>query len=123
MNTIAFNLSVLPEANTYYFDDIVWEIEETSEGNTRPLTPEEKKEIIGNEMERWIAGMMEVSKDYVKAWDVVNEPMDDGNPHELKTGVGRELNADEFYWQDYLGKDYAVKAFQLAREYGNPGDM
>ena len=22
MNTIAFNLSVLPEANTYYFDDI-----------------------------------------------------------------------------------------------------
>lgn len=123
MNTIAFNLAILPEANTYYFDDIVWEIEEISEGNTRPLTPEEKKEIIGNEMERWIAGMMEVSKDYVKAWDVVNEPMDDGNPHELKTGVGRELNADEFYWQDYLGKDYAVKAFQLAREYGNPGDI
>ena len=28
MNTIAFNLSVLPEANTYYFDDIKWELEE-----------------------------------------------------------------------------------------------
>ena len=35
MNTIAFNLSVLTEANTYYFDDIVWEIEES--GNKMPL--------------------------------------------------------------------------------------
>ena len=123
MNTIAFNLAILPEANTYYFDDIVWEIEETSEGNMRPLTPEEKEQIIGAELERWIVGMMEVSKEYVKAWDVVNEPMDDGNPYELKTGVGRELAADEFYWQDYLGKDYAVRAFELAREHGNPGDL
>lgn len=120
MNTIAFNLAVLDEANTYYFDDIVWEIEEFSETNKRPLTPEEKKEIISEEFERWIAGMLEVSKDYVKAWDVLNEPMDDGNPYELKTGVGRDLAADEFYWQDYLGKDYVVDAFRLAREYGNP---
>lgn len=123
MNTIAFNLAILGEANTYYFDDIVWEIEEVSEGNKRPLTPEEKKEIISEEFERWIAGMLEVSKDYVKAWDVLNEPMDDGNPYELKTGVGRDLAADEFYWQDYLGKDYVVEAFRLAREYGNPGDI
>jgi GH35 family endo-1,4-beta-xylanase len=65
---------------------------------------------------------MEVSKEYVKAWDVVNEPMDDGNPYELKTGVGRELADDEFYWQDYLGKDYAVDAFKLAAQYGNTTD-
>jgi endo-1,4-beta-xylanase len=59
----------------------------------------------------------------VKAWDVVNEPMDDGKPYELKTGVGRlNMAADEFYWQDYLGKDYAVEAFRLARKSGNSGD-
>jgi endo-1,4-beta-xylanase len=32
------------------------------------------------------------------------------DPTQLKSGVGRELAADEFYWQDYLGKDYAVMA-------------
>jgi GH35 family endo-1,4-beta-xylanase len=66
--------------------------------------------------------MMEVSKEYVKAWDVVNEPMDDGNPYELKTGIGKELAEDEFYWQDYLGEDYAVDAFKLAAQYGNSND-
>src|SRR5690606_38177253 len=28
----------------------------------------------------------------------------------------------EFYWVKYLGVDYAVKAFELARQYGNPTD-
>ena len=122
MTTIAFNLSVLTEANTYYFDDIVWEIEEA--GNKRPLTPEEKADTLSRAMENWIAGMMEVSSEYVKAWDVVNEPMDDGNPSELKSGIGKaDMAADEFYWQDYLGKDYAVMAFNLAREYGNEDDI
>ncbi|UZH54485.1 endo-1,4-beta-xylanase [Salinimicrobium tongyeongense] len=107
-------------AGTVYLDDVT--LSRVNPGGTEK-TPEEKEEIITGEMERWIAGMMEVSKDYVKAWDVVNEPMDDGDPFELKTGIGKELAADEFYWQDYLGKDYAVKAFELAREYGNPDDL
>jgi GH35 family endo-1,4-beta-xylanase len=49
--------------------------------------------------------------------------MDDGRPDELKTGIGKTLPTDEFYWQDYLGKDYAVKAFKMARTYGNADDM
>ena len=65
---------------------------------------------------------MEVTKDYVKVWDVVNEPMDDGSPSQLKTGVGKsDIGADEFYWQDYMGKDYARKAVELARKYGGDG--
>lgn len=121
MNTIAFNLSVFAEANTYFFDDIVWEIE--ASGNTIPLTPEEKADTISRALENWISGMMEVSKDYVKAWDVVNEPMDDGSPYDLKSGIGKtDMAADEFYWQDYLGKDYAVMAFNMAVQYGNETD-
>ncbi len=120
MNTIAFNLALLGEVNTYYFDDIVWEIEES--GNTIPLTPEEKADTLSYALENWISGVMAVSKDYVKAWDVVNEPMDDGNPSELKTGEGKTLADDEFYWQDYLGKDYAVMAFKWAAQYGNSDD-
>ena len=121
MNTIAFNLAELVEANTYYFDDIVWEIEES--GNKIPLTPEEKADTLSWALDNWIAGMLKVTKGYVKTWDVVNEPMDDGNPFELKTGVGKtDMADDEFYWQDYLGKDYAVMAFNLARQYGNADD-
>jgi endo-1,4-beta-xylanase len=90
-----------------------------------PKTDEEKQELIDGALESWIAGMLEVAKGHVKAWDVMNEPMSDWpDPKMLKTGVGKEnMAADEFYWQDYLGKDYAVRAIQLARQYGNPDDL
>ena len=71
-NTIAFNLSVFGEANTYYFDDIVWEIEES--GNKIPQTPEEKADTLTWAMDRWIEGMMAATEGYVLDWDVVNEP-------------------------------------------------
>jgi endo-1,4-beta-xylanase len=68
--------------------------------------------------------MVDTCKTHVKAWDVVNEPMDDGRPYELKTGIGRtNIADDEFFWQDYLGKDYAVTAFKLARQHGNQNDI
>ena len=120
--TIAFNLGAT--ATSYYFDNIElkWYNEEGGNDQIIEKTPEEKRDTLTYELERWISGIMDVSKDYVKAWDVVNEPMDDGNPSELKTGEGKDLAADEFYWQDYLGKDYAVVAFNLARQYGNTSD-
>jgi GH35 family endo-1,4-beta-xylanase len=115
---LPFNLGV--NANVFYLDNIsVKKYIKTGGGQIIEKTPEEKRNILTAELERWIAGMMKVSKAYVKAWDVVNEPMDDGKPFELKTGVGKKLAADEFYWQDYIGKDYAVTAFKLAAQYGN----
>ncbi|HEY9262830.1 endo-1,4-beta-xylanase, partial [Chitinophaga sp.] len=87
-------------------------------------TAAEKKYLLTAALDKWMSGMVGAGKSVVKAWDVVNEPMDDGKPYELKTGVGRtNMAADEFYWQDYLGKDYAVTAFKMARQYGNPGDI
>ena len=86
-------------------------------------TSDEKNQILTTEMERYIKGMMTACNPYVYAWDVVNEPMADyPDPSQLKTGVGQTLKSDEFYWQDYLGKDYAVKAFKFARKYGNTND-
>jgi GH35 family endo-1,4-beta-xylanase len=112
-------------AGTVYMDNFV--LRKAAGGSSaEPLTveklPEVKKEIIGNALENWISKMVTNCKDYVKAWDVVNEPMDDGSPYALKTGVGKTLAQDEFYWQDYLGKDYAVNAFKLAKKYGNTTD-
>ncbi|MET3026600.1 endo-1,4-beta-xylanase [Flavobacterium sp. UW10123] len=118
---IAFNLG--KTATTYYFDNITLKKYNPTGGSTIiEKTPEEKKNIINQSLEKWISEMVKTCAPTVKAWDVVNEPMDDGNPYELKTGIGKTLAADEFFWQDYLGKDYAVEAFRLARKYGNPTD-
>lgn len=121
-NTIAFNLG--KSAGSFYYDNIKLEkYNATGSIQTLEKTPEQKEVIIKEALDKWISGMVTTSKDYVKAWDVVNEPMDDGSPYDLKTGVGKILKSDEFYWQDYLGKEYAVEAFKLTRKYGNPTDI
>jgi endo-1,4-beta-xylanase len=120
--TIAFNLG--KTATNFYFDNITLKkYNATGSVTTVEKTPEQKKILIGGALDKWITDMVKNCAPYVKAWDVVNEPMDDGKPYELKTGVGRvNMPADEFYWQDYLGKDYAVEAFRLARKSGNSAD-
>ena len=121
-NTIAFNLG--KTATSFYYDNLkIEKYNATGSIQTQEKTPEQKKTIIGQALDKWITGMVTNCAPYVKAWDVVNEPMDDGKPYELKTGVGKlNMAGDEFYWQDYLGKDYAVEAFRLARKSGNPTD-
>jgi GH35 family endo-1,4-beta-xylanase len=117
-NTIAFNLG--KTATTFYFDNAKVEIWSSGAGEK---TEAERKAIVDKALDSWMSGMLGMAKDYVKAWDVVNEPMSDWpDPAQIKTGAGKTLSSDEFYWQDYLGKDYAVRAFELARKYGNPTD-
>jgi endo-1,4-beta-xylanase len=117
-NRNRFVISFGDYVGTVYLDDITLCRKGTGGAE---LSDEEKKDTLTYELERWISGIMTECKDYVTAWDVVNEPMDDSNPYELKTSDGDDAS-DEFYWQDYLGKDYAVTAFKFAREYGNADD-
>lgn len=132
--TIAWNLAKFKEANTYYFDDIEFGIQKKAEGI--PLTPEEKKEVLTNELERWIKGMMEACEGSVTAWDVVNEPIsgggDDGNGnYALQSATNPDDNGvggQNFYWQDFLGDDYVRIPIKFARKYfaengGNSGDL
>lgn len=136
MKSIALNLSVLKEANTYYFDDISFTIEENS--NTVPLTPEEKKDTLIWAMENWIKGMMQATGGYVTTWDLVNEALsgtdkDGDGYYDLQSatrGTVSETDATaNFYWQDYLGDlDYVRIASAKAREYyvengGNASEM
>ncbi|MGV8826986.1 MAG: endo-1,4-beta-xylanase [Breznakibacter sp.] len=127
MSTIAFNLAVLGQANTYYFDDIVWELEES--GNKRPLTAEEKADTLSWAMDKWISGMMTATNGYVTEWDVVNEALagsdQDGDGYYDLQSV-KNVSADDaennFYWQDYLGDDFVRVAVKSARTHG-PADM
>ncbi|QLC65792.1 endo-1,4-beta-xylanase [Flavobacterium sp. LPB0248] len=112
-------------AGTYYIDNVLVS-DGSSTGNvpTAPITIEktdaEKTKIISDAMTDWISKMMTHYKTSVFSWDVVNEPMkEDGT---LRDGSEGDTATDYFSWVKYLGKDYAVKAFKLARQYGNTSD-
>ncbi len=99
--------------------------------NAIPLTPEEKAEVLTNEMERWVKGMMEATEGKVKAWDVVNEPLSGGGgwPYPMQSAsTATDDTSNRFYWQDYLGDNYVRVPIKFARKYfaengGNPADL
>lgn len=130
-------------AAKYYLDNIKFGIKKStlkakkqtrSSSVTYALkTAAEKREVLLGAMKSWISGMSTACPN-IKQWDVINEPItdgtfklrgvdegswstDDAEPTETTTN-GLSLNwADgHFYWGYYIGKDYAVKAFQYARE-------
>ena len=108
-------------------------------------TPEQKRTALLGAMESWIKGMMQhPGMERVKGWDVINEPITDGsnawrgidgvfgsndadgNPdlapvEDPASGLALNWADDHFYWGHYLGKDYAVKAFEYARQYAPEG--
>ncbi|MEO8236470.1 MAG: endo-1,4-beta-xylanase [Flavobacterium sp.] len=111
-------------AGTYYIDNVLVTTGAASSGGSSTViidkTDAEKSLIIGNAMKDWISKMVTHYKTGVFAWDVVNEPMkEDGT---LRNGTESDTATDYFSWIKYLGKDYAVTAFKLARQYGNSTD-
>lgn len=112
---------------------------QVKKSNTKPLTPEEKKEILTPVLQNWIYGMMAATEGKVKAWDVVNESISgkdiDGDGYYDPWSVTRgtvesaEDAKNNFYWQDYLGDlDYVRTAVAAARKGfadagGNPEEL
>ena len=99
---------------------------QVKKSNTKPLTPDEKKEALTPVLQDWIYGMMEATEGKVKAWDVVNEAISgedkDGDGfYDLQSATRGTVSADDaknnFYWQDYLGDlDYVRTAVAAARK-------
>ena len=99
---------------------------QVKKSNTKPLTPEEKKEALTPVLQDWIYGMMEATEGKVKAWDVVNEAISgidkDGDGfYDLQSATRSTVTPDDaknnFYWQDYLGDlDYVRTAVAAARK-------
>ena len=125
--SVAFNLSSAAGASAFYIDDVEFTVERA--GNTIPLTPEEKAEVLDKELDRWIKGMMDATEGKVKAWDVVNEPLQDtwGDIDLKHDPNGTDPN--NFYWQDYLGDNYVRNVVKYARQHfaeqegANPDDL
>ncbi|TZF85603.1 hypothetical protein FW774_00545 (plasmid) [Pedobacter sp. BS3] len=102
------------KANTYFIDDVVV-VDASSSGSGGGNQNEIAK--VDDAMKTFITGMLTHYKGKVKAWDVVNEPMADGNSGlRVKDNSSIPQGAkDFFFWSDYLGRDYALKAFQYAK--------
>ncbi len=103
--------------DAFYFDNLSFQkgsVKPTG-GYYEPLTDEEKKEAVTAAMQEWVSEMISHTKGKVKAWDVVNEAIDDANPTSLRTGVGSE-DSENFYWQDYMGENYVRDIVRMARE-------
>lgn len=114
-------------AGTYYIDNVLVTPKAPSPAprlksvTIIEKTDEEKTQIIGQAMQSFITQMVTHYKNDVKSWDVINEPMNENGT--LRDGNVSTSASDEFYWQKYLGQDYAVTAFNLARQHGNPDDI
>jgi GH35 family endo-1,4-beta-xylanase len=95
---------------------------DADQSSTGSFTEQDIRDTLTYALDNWVKGMMEACDGKVKGWDVVNEPMSDAVPAELKT-AGRDGDAKtNFYWQDYMGKDYVRTVVALARKYG-PADQ
>lgn len=82
-------------------------------------TPEEKAEILSGVMEQWISGILAASNSEVNNWVIVEDPMSDTTPSELrKNDDDAENAASAFLWSDYLGENYVREAVRIAREHG-----
>ena len=125
-NVFQFNLDLGYLPNVTYFIDVnsfsISDSQVVNEPTIVDKTAEEKKQIITNALEYWINEMVGHYKHRVHSWDVVNEPInDDGRT--IRHGNFRGDSDDIFHWQDFLGSDYAVLAFNLARRAAKPGDI
>ena len=78
-----------------------------------PLTPAQIATAVDTAMSRFIRTTVTRYAGRVKAWDVVNESISDGTGT-VRTNTGT-TTGDKFYWSQYLGRDYALKAFQYAK--------
>ena len=107
-------------AGDIYIDDFVFSVT-GMDYVYESLTSEEKKQILTDEMDRWIKAVMEVTAKNVSVWDAVNESISgkdvngDGY-YELESASWG--SASNFYWQDYLGsEDYVRIVIDRARKY------
>lgn len=97
-------------ANTYFIDDV----------SVKEVIPVPGGAAIANKLDTalgtFITAMVTRYKSKVKAWDVINELFDDnGNLRNNANSPAPTGANDWLVWSNYLGRDYALKAFNYAK--------
>jgi len=105
-----------PTAGVYVIDNAT--VTDPSSGTIIPPTAAQSAAVIDTALKKFINTTVTHYKGKIKAWDVVNEPMSDG------TGALRDASnytipaanaSNQFLWSQYLGRNFALKAFQYAK--------
>ncbi len=105
-----------PAAGVYVIDNVT--VTDPNSGTIIPPTPAQVATVIDTALHKFVTTTVTHYKGKVKAWDVVNEPMSDG------TGALRDASnytipaanvGNQFLWSQYLGRNYALKAFLYAK--------
>jgi GH35 family endo-1,4-beta-xylanase len=129
---LQFDLGTVPDV-TYYVDDVKVVEQAAAKSSAKKSsalrsgpttiekTPEEKAAILESVLQNYVTDVAAHFAGKVAAWDVVNEPMNDNGT--VRTGEEDLQATGTFYWQYYLGKDYAVKAFKWAKEADNTAKL
>jgi endo-1,4-beta-xylanase len=104
-------------ANTYFIDDVsIKEVVAAPSGAQIAVKLE-------TALSGWINALVGKYKGKVKAWDVVNEPFSD-NPVAIRNNTNTSTTpADVLVWSNYLGRDFALKAFNYAKAADPAADL
>ncbi|OCX54638.1 hypothetical protein BEL04_10450 [Mucilaginibacter sp. PPCGB 2223] len=96
-------------AGTYNIDNIV-----VAANTTSTLPPAQVAANVDTALKRAITGIVTHYAGKIKAWDVVNEAISD-NGGNLRTSANTQAGNGQFFWADYLGRNFGLKAFQYAK--------
>jgi endo-1,4-beta-xylanase len=97
-------------ANTYFIDDVV--VTGLVIANTDPAQIAAK---LDTALKSFITGMLTHYSGKVKAWDVINEVLDNSGKIRDNGNSPNANNANDYFvWSNYLGRDFAYKAFKYA---------
>jgi endo-1,4-beta-xylanase len=105
--------------NTLYIDDVSI----TDASVVPPPTGGALATIVDNEMKKHIQTVVAHYVGKITAWDVINEPFSDAAELRNNTNTPSTGRTDIFVWQNYLGRDYASKAFTYARASDPTADL
>ncbi|TCD11645.1 hypothetical protein EZ449_05130 [Pedobacter frigidisoli] len=114
---LAFDLG--GTANTLYLDDVSI----TDASVVAPPTGAAVATIVDDAMKKHIQTVVGRYAGKIKAWDVINEPFSDAGELRNNTNTPSTGRTDVFVWQNYLGRDYATKAFQYSKAADPAADL
>jgi endo-1,4-beta-xylanase len=106
-----FFLDMGAAANTYFIDDVT--VTGLVVANTDPVKIAAK---LDTALGLFVTGMVNRYKARVKSWDVINELFDNsGNIRNNGNSPNSNNANDYFVWSNYMGRDFAFKAFKYAQ--------